>query len=230
MTHAAWDALEARVSMELGPGGSLAALPPFRRAWFESLLRQGRAAAEAGRAALAAHCRDRIDAELAALAPHAGPAAGDPSGARAKAAPPAEPAPRRISPLAALAARHDEASRRRLLMLLERHGARLPGDEAKAFRAALEGTHPAELRRRLVDRLLRAARYRRRAAGLLAWVPAKADAAPAGPYNDRMAVEQLVHRLAQHQPEWTAEFLDVYAAMRGVTRAFRETLPPRSGR
>lgn len=216
-----WNALEAKVSAELGAGGALASLPPFRRVWFESLLRQGRAAGEAGRTALAAHCHARVAAELESLLAQAGTSVAESVPA---------PAPRRSSPLADLASRHDDASRRRLLAMLDRHGANLPAGEAEVFRAALEGTPPAELRRRLVDRLLRASRYRRRAAALRAWNPVPPAAVPAGPYNDRIAVEQLLHRLAQRHPEWTAEFLDVYDGMRDVVRAFRETLPGKSAR
>lgn len=219
-----WAALEARVS---GAG-----IPVYRRAWFLSLIRQGREADLAGRAHLAAHCHARVEKELdtwAAAHPAASPAAPSPASA--------SPAP--ASPLADLAARRGSATRARYLELLARHDARLSPAEREAYRAALDpaegaqGAQGAEaapvsdLRRRLVDRLLRSARYRRQGARLAAWRPAAAlsDDPPAGPYNDYRALEEILHRLAAAQPEWAAEFLDVYAGMRETRLAYGEMLP-----
>lgn len=143
-------------------------------------------------------------------------------------------APRAPSPLEALAARRDVAARARLRELLDRHAARLSPDEAAVFAQALSATDAeartvsvADLRRRLVDRLMRAARYRRHAARLAAWSPAPPPGV-AGPYNDYRTLEEMLHRVATanpHAAEWAAEFLDIYAEMRAVRQAYGTLLP-----
>ena len=214
---AGWDALEARV------GDGAAALPSYRRVWFLSLIRQGREAEAAGRAALAAHCRERVARELAAIdrAP-AGPGAPeDRADARTRA---------RVSPLDELAARQGQAARARLLALLARHRDRLPRAEREAFEAAAADAAPAtvtELRRRLVDRLLRAGRYRRQAARLAAWKPLAPESTPAGPYNDYRALEDVLQRTAARDggAEWVAEFFDLYETMQATRRLYGQLLP-----
>jgi hypothetical protein len=220
-----WDALLARVSAE-GDDPALAGLPDYRRAWFFSLIRQGREADAAGRAALAAHCRARAESELAALV-SAASSAGAP-------APDADvPGKAGASPLADLAARRGNASRARALEMLNRHGGSLTAAERTDFYAVLEGAVSdaavSELRSRLVDRLLRAGRYRRQGARLAGWAAAKPAASPedrpAGPYNDYAALEESLRRIAAIHPAWAAEFLDVYAGMRAVRVIYGELLP-----
>jgi hypothetical protein len=215
-----WDALEARVAG--------AVMADHRRAWFRSLIGQGRAAEADGRPALAAHCRTRAEAELTAAFGPAGP-------------PPA-PVSARTSPLGELRARREAAARTRALELLARHGERLSPPERASFRAALDEAPDSRipgLRRRLVDRLLRAARYRRQGARLAAWTAAvpgsgsaphlpevpQSEALPSGPYNDYRALEDMLRRVASAHPDWAAEFLDVYAEMRAVRRAYGGLLP-----
>jgi hypothetical protein len=208
----------------------MAALPEYRRVWFLSLIRQGRAADAVGRAALAAHCGARVEKELAALS-----AAATAAASNVPAPATTHPAPR-AAPLADLAARQGTASRARLQDLLSRHAGRLSPAERAAFQSALETATDAsgsdknhasiaELRRRLVDRLLRASRYRRQAARLATWKPAPPDATPTGPYNDRRALEEALHRATVHNPEWAAEFFDIYAGMRAVRKIYGELLP-----
>ncbi len=268
----AWDALEARLAFALsgGSGASATTLPPYRRPWFASLIRQGREAEHTGRTALAAHCRDRLEREFAhfgitsdiasgitsgitsdiasdiasGIAPL--PEAADGEGPSASRAEPRKDvgtesggkpsresaaAPRPPSPLEALARRREAAARARLRELLDRHAARLSPDEAAAFVQALEtsgdaaagaGASVSGLRRRLLDRLMRAARYRRQAARLAAWNPATPSGV-AGPYNDHRALEELLHRITRANPlaaEWAAEFFDIYADMRAVHDAY----------
>jgi hypothetical protein len=209
-----WNALEARVSS--------ASIPAYRRAWFVSLIRQGREAEGAGRAQLASHCLERVEKELRNY----------PVGEAAQAVVPSGVSPISSSPLADLAARRGTATRARYLEMLQRHEARLSPAERETYRAALEGADAApvsDLRRRLVDRLLRSARYQRQGGSLAAWArhrpTAAVEARPAGPYNDYQAVEEMVRRLAGQQPEWTAEFLDVYSGMRAVRAAYAEFVP-----
>lgn len=231
-----WDALESRVSGRDADAGSLkavsplATLPEYRRVWFLSLIRQGRAADAEGRTALAAHCGARVEKELTALSVAATTAV-----ANVPAPATTQPATR-ATPLADLAARQGTASRARLQDLLARHAGRLSPAERAAFQSALETategsdkshSSVAELRRRLVDRLLRASRYRRQAARLATWKPSPPDAAPTGPYNDRRALEEALHRAAVHNPEWAAEFFDIYAGMRAVRKLYGELLPGR---
>jgi hypothetical protein len=234
-----WDALQGAVAACVSAGE----IPGYRRAWFQSLIRQGREAEDAGRAALAVHCRERANKELAGfstvaaatrvlrsmkvsggtMAPGTAEQAGDAAHSVAAA----------LSPLAALAARQGSAARARLLELLERHAGRLSPGEIASFRAGLEGaaTMPvsaiSELRRRLVDRLLRSARYRRQGARLSAWRPLAMpeNTPPAGPYNDYRTLEDTLQRVAALHPEWAAEFFDVYATMRGVRKIYGEFLP-----
>lgn len=277
----AWDALEARLASALA-GTAGTALPPYRRPWFASLIRQGREAETTGRAALAAHCRDRLEREFAHFgiadsAPPESSAVADglagrdpvpeardvapadpadatgtkprdpqtprlpgaraPSGVRTAAASMGRPAaaPRPPSPLEALAQRRDAAARARLRELLARHAARLSPDEVAGFVQALEtaetdaapGATVAGLRRRLLDRLMRAARYRREAARLAAWNPAPPSGV-AGPYNGYRALEDLLHRITRAHPmaaAWAAEYFDIYADMKAVQDAYRTVLP-----
>jgi hypothetical protein len=209
-----WDALETRVSSTSIPG--------YRRAWFVSLIRQGREAEVAGRSQLASHCLERVEKELRNYSVEVSAAA----------APSPSTSPTSASPLAELAARRGTATRARYLEMLQRHEARLSPTERETYRAALEGADAApvsDLRRRLVDRLLRSSRYQRQGERLAAWArfrpAAAAEVRPAGPYNDFQAVDEMVRRLAGQQPEWTAEFLDVYAGMRAVRLACGEFLP-----
>jgi hypothetical protein len=209
-----WDNLEARAR---------AGVPEHRRGWFQSMIRQGREAEGQGREALAARCRERIEAELSALA-------------SVRSAPEASSAvstaPDKVAAFAALALRREGAVREGILALLDRHADRLPVAERDAVREALRDAGDAHLggmRRRLVDRLLRAARYRRRAGLFAGWKPSPrgADAAggearPEGPYNDYRALEETLRRVAASNPEWVAEFLDVYGEMRGTERKYGE--------
>jgi hypothetical protein len=127
--------------------------------------------------------------------------------------------------------------------LLDRHAEKLPAAEREELRAALQVAENAEgaageaqvagLRRRLVDRLLRAARYRRRAGLFAGWKAAPSSASrgedsgdgaarPEGPYNDYRALEETLRRVAASSPEWVAEFLDVYGEMRETERKYGE--------
>lgn len=183
----------------------------YRQAYFLSLLRQGREAEEQGRFALATHCRTCIENGLAALSPH--------SPAASKAA-----APSTDSSLSLLKSRWDDAARQRAATLLERHGARLAPAEREAY-----GAHNGDaqsLRRKLIDRLLRAAAYRRRGARLSGWKATVISGTnPAGPYNDFVALEQTVQRIASLHPEWAAEFLDLYSGLNKVRAAYQTLLP-----
>ncbi len=226
-----WDALEARVA---GAG-----IPGYRRAWFVSLIRQGREAEAADRSALASHCFTRTETELKGFpADTSSTSATSATGIASTGSsshpqvPPASPSAPRNSPLADLAMRRGGANRARYLEMLLKHAARLSPAERESYRAALEGSDAApvsDLRRRLVDRLLRAARYQRQCGRLAAWArrrPASAsEDRPAGPYNDYKAVAEMLRRLADLQPEWTAEFLEVYGDMRAVRLAYGEFLP-----
>jgi hypothetical protein len=244
-----WDALDARLASSASASAS--SLPSYRRVWFLSLIRQGREAEASGRAALAAHCRLRLEQECAAFGISATSSFSAQTGSGTSsretlrvdpAGTPAHPGsttatPRThsgTSPLAALAHRREAASRARLLELLDRHATRLGSDEVEVFRQALAGVAEtgaasiSDLRRRLVDRLIRSARYRRHAARLKLWKPALPDSIPAGPYNDYQAVEELLHRLLTANAasaEWAAEFLDIYADMRDVRLAYGTLLP-----
>jgi hypothetical protein len=248
-----WDALNARL-VAAASGSSDTALPSYRRIWFQSLIRQGREAEGAGRTVLAAHCAARLAQEFTALGVPQAAIAG--SGGEGPEAVTADvPAPLRNdvtlaavsalgsstassshhSPLKALAARRVLAAHARLKELLDRHDFRLSPDEAAVFRQALDASVESvsgsatisDLRRRLVDRLMRAARYRRQAARLAAWTPAP-PAAVSGPYNDYRALEDLLHRVAAQSPhaaEWAAEFFDVYADMHAARIAYGTLLP-----
>jgi hypothetical protein len=198
-----------------------AALPSqldHRQAYFLSLVRQGREAEEQNRDAVAAHCRACIDKGLAALAPlHL----------RAPVSSASVP-----SALASLKSRWDAAARGRAAALLERHAARLAPAEREAYGASLEALASVPdksaqpLRRKLVERLLRAEAYRRRGARLSGWKKAPVPATgPAGPYNDFAALEQTVQRLAVLHPEWAAEFLDLYGDMGKIRSAYGALLP-----
>ncbi len=203
-----WEGLEARAR---------AGVPEHRRGWFQSMIRQGREAGEQGRDLLAARCRERVEAELAALAlsPSAPTSSASPSGDK-------------VAAFAALALRREGALREGILALLDRHADRLPAAERDAVREALQGAGEAQLggmRRRLVERLLRAARYRRRAGLFRGWKAsprAGEDARPEGPYNDYRALEETLRRVAAANPEWVAEFLDIYAEMRETERKYGE--------
>jgi hypothetical protein len=198
-----------------------AALPSqldHRQAYFLSLVRQGREAEEQDRSGVAVHCRACIDKGLAALAP-----------LHLRAPVSSAPAP---SALAALKSRWDAAARGRAAALLERHARRLAPAEREAYGASLEALSSAPdknaqpLRRKLVDRLLRAEAYRRRGARLSGWKKAPVPATgPAGPYNDFAALEQTVQRLAVLHPEWAAEFLDLYGEMGRIRKAYEGLLP-----
>jgi hypothetical protein len=209
-----WDTLEAR---------SRAGVPEHRRGWFQSMIRQGREAEGQGRETLAARCRERIEAELSALAPSS------------LASTPTE-TPAAATAFAALAARRGEALRGSVRDLLDRHAEKLPAAEREELRASLRelergdadglgGAQAAGMRRRLVERLLRAARYRRRAGLFAGWKAnprTEGEARPEGPYNDYRALEETLRRVAASNPEWVAEFLDVYGAMRETERQYGE--------
>lgn len=248
-----WDALNARL-VAAASGSSDTALPSYRRFWFQSLIRQGREAEGAGRTVLAKHCFARLEQEFTALgvpqAAVAGPGGegvaavtrdvpvplrNDVTRAAASASGSSTASSSHHSPLKALAVRRVLAAHARLKELLDRHDFRLPPDEAAVFRQALDasvesvsgGATISDLRRRLVDRLMRAARYRRQAARLAAWKPAP-PAAVSGPYNDYRALEDLLHRVAAanpHAAEWAAEFFDIYADMRTARIAYGTLLP-----
>ncbi len=136
------------------------------------------------------------------------------------------------SPLEALKHRWEEASRRRLDALLERHGAALAPAEREVYAsvaAVPDGTtaHTREQRRALVGRLLRAKIYRRRGVALAssAWVRAVPETAgtPAGPYNSLAALEETLRRVAAAHPEWVAEFLDLYGGMQAIRKSYGES-------
>ncbi len=209
-TAADWDALEARAR---------AGVPEHRLGWFQSMIRQGREAEQQGRAVLAARCRERVEAELSVFA--AVPSASDSPAAPAASGTPAA--------FAALAARREGALRAGILALLDRHADRLSVAERDAVREALRDAGEAQLgalRRRLVERLLRAARYRRRAALFRGWkaaTPRGEDGnLPEGPYNDYRTLEETLRRVASAHPEWVAEFFDIYAEMRETERKYYE--------
>lgn len=216
--EAPWDELEARAR---------AGVPEHRRGWFQSMIRQGREAEAQGRETLAARCRARVEAELSSRVPGA------------EEAPASSAAPEAVTAFAALAARREEVLRDRVRDLLDRHAEKLPAAEREELREALRSAEGAEgaggaaraagLRRRLVDRLLRAARYRRRADLFAGWKPTPrgADAGdgnerPEGPYNDYRALEETLRRVAASNPEWVAEFLDVYGEMRKTEQRYGE--------
>ena len=106
----------------------------------------------------------------------------------------------------------------------EAEAARLAPAEREAY--AAHGGDAQPLRRKLIDRLLRAEAYRRRGARLSGWkattVPANS---PAGPYNDFIALEQTVQRIASLHPEWAAEFLDLYGGLNKIRAAYQTLLP-----
>jgi len=218
-----------------------------RQAYYLSLLRQGREAEEQGRVGVANHCRDLIRRGLEAFAAaqtaraaeasaNASSAAADSSSPSRDLAPQGKPAAP-VTPLTALRSKWEAASRDRAAALLERHAQRLAPAEREAYLASLEslsapaasgpaGVSAQPLRRKLVERLLRAATYRRRAASFSGWKSAPVPSnGPAGPYNDFVALEQTVQRLAQQQPEWAAEFLDLYEGMGKIRSAYNALLP-----
>jgi hypothetical protein len=225
---AAWAAVAARVR------AALPSADDYRQIYFLSLVRQGREAAERERPAVANHCLAVIDRGLAALtsadvhsvtnsskisASSGSNSSGSSSGSS--------------SALVSLKSRWDAAARDRAAALLVRHAKRLSPAEREAYAASLE-TLSAEplkasaqpLRRKLVERLLRAEAYRRRGARLSGWTKAPVPATgPAGPYNDFAALEQTVQRIAVSHPEWAAEFLDLYAGMNRIRSAYQTLLP-----
>jgi hypothetical protein len=219
---AAWAQVGERIRAALPSGGD------YRQAYFLSLLRQGREAEELGRATVAAHCRRCIESGLAAL-PTTAPAVQGvttSSGKFAESQSAAAP-----SALSLLKGRWDTAARQRAATLLARHAKRLAPAEREAYAASLEALSTASggaqpLRRKLIDRLLRAQAYRRRGARLSGWkstpVP---ENGPAGPYNDFIALEQTVQRIAGIHPEWAAEFLDLYGDLNKIRGAYQTLLP-----
>jgi hypothetical protein len=209
----AWAQLGDRVR------AALPSVADHRQPYYLSLVRQGREAEEQGKP-LAAHCRALVEKGLAALADASRVSPG--STARASSA----------SPLASLKARWDESTRVRAGALLARHARRLAPAEREAYLASLDALSSApdknaqNLRRKLVDRLLRADAYRRRGARLSGWTTATApENIPAGPYNDFIALEQTVQRIAGIHPEWAAEFLDLYEGMGKIRSAYQSLLP-----
>jgi hypothetical protein len=223
-----WDDLDARAR---------AGVPEHRRGWFQSMIRQGREAEEQGRETLAARCRDRIESELSSLA------ASSPGTSTLSSTPSTssesvdrDASATAVTAFAALAARRGEALRGRVRELLDRHAEKLPPAEREELKAALAATeNPSEgvseaqvagMRRRLVERLLRVSRYRRRAGLFSGWksgasqTSGAADAPPEGPYNDYRALEETLRRVAATNPEWVAEFLDVYGEMRETERKY----------
>ena len=217
-----WDDLEARAR---------AGVPEHRRGWFQSMIRQGREAEGQGRGTLAERCRERIESELASLTSVAAASSQGEPGAASSVA---------VTAFASLATRRGEALRGSVRELLDRHAQKLPAAEREELRAALQATEAdpegageaqvAGMRRRLVERLLRVSRYRRRAASFGGWKAASpatsstgaADILPEGPYNDYRALEETLRRVAAANPEWVAEFLDVYGEMRDVERKYGE--------
>ena len=219
---AAWAQLGERVR---------AALPTsedYRQIYLLSLLRQGREAEEAGRAKVAGHCRACI---VSALDARAARTPASVSSAPAPVATTGKPAAPQTA-LTRLKDRWEAAARDRAAALLARHAKRLAPAEREAYVASLDSLSAAPnagarpLRRKLVDRLLRAASTRRRASRLSGWKSAPGPVnGPAGPYNDFVALEQTIQRIAQIHPEWAVEFSDLYGDMLKIRTAYQGLLP-----
>ena len=128
------------------------------------------------------------------------------------------------SSLDSLRQRFQQASRLRTEELLRRHGHRLTPAERESYeKQCAAGGSLLAVRRRLLDRLLRAAALRRRSrrwAGL-----ETLEGVTRGPYNDRAVLEETLHRTATSDPEWTREFLDLYAEMKRLGAACESLLP-----
>lgn len=207
--------------------------PAHRRAYLGGLLRSGMGFLRSGNARSAAYCLDKVAAALEAEA------TGSPDSAAPQAA--AGPAGGG-SPLDGLRARWREERVRKAASVLERHGRRLTALERKAYRESLakwtrglEGGGEAmarradhalsDLRRRLYGRILKAQKsvlVRRSGPG---FVPVQAQfAGPIGPYNDRQNLEGVLGLLAQGDPAWVEEFLELYQGLADL----KALLPPGS--
>ncbi len=126
------------------------------------------------------------------------------------------------SPLESLRQRFEQASRLRSEGLLKRYGHRLTVAERASYEKQLAGSGVA-MRRRLLDRLLRAAAQRRRPRR---WEGLESlEILPRGPYNDRAVLEETLRRAAASDPEWTREFLDLYARLGKLQAACQALLP-----
>ncbi len=199
--------------------------PAHRRAYLDGLLRSGMGFLRSGNGRSAAYCLDKVSAALEAEASAA--SAGADSGSADSAAPEAG----RAAPLDGLRARWREERVRDAASVLERHGRRLTALERKAYRdglakwnRTLAGSGEAaarradlalsDLRRRLYGRILKSQKavlVRRSGPG---FVPVQAQfAGPIGPYNDRQNLEGVLGLLAQGDPAWVEEFLELYQGL-----------------
>ena len=133
------------------------------------------------------------------------------------------------SPLQSLRERFEGASWKRFEGLLQRYGHRLTAAEriSYAAQASASAGSGMELRRRLLDRLLRSAAQRRRPHR---WEELESlETLPRGPYNDRAVLEETLRRASVSDPEWTRELLDLYARL-GKLQAICQTLTPQVGK
>lgn len=149
----------------------------------------------------------------------------------------------RRSPLERLNSRWREERFLKAAAILERHGRRLTALERRAYRESLakwsrahEPGQPAsaarradhallDLRRRLYGRILRSQKAGLAPRGARALVPVHEQfPGPIGPYNDRQNLEGVITLLAEADPAWVEEFLDLYrglAALRALIPSHR---------
>lgn len=221
------DALAAKLAGYPGPA--------YRRAYLDGLLRSGLGFLRSGDARSAAYCLDKVEAALGAAGAPASLAetGGDAAAGTAPGAGGANgPGPGR--PLDRLRARWREERALKAVATLERHGRRLTPLERRAYReglakwakaaeaggesAARRADHALlDLRRRLYGRILKSQRavlVRRSGPG---FEPVQARfAGPIGPYNDRQNLEGVLALLAQADPAWVEEFLELYRGLAGL--------------
>lgn len=206
--------------------------PAYRKAYLSRLLRSGLDHLRNGNVRTAEYCLGKVESELeSALS-----AAADLSASVPSPGPEADTSPRHA--LERLRARWREERVRRTEAVLDRHGPRLSSLERKAYRDRLAGLSrpPApgsvpgadaradsglqDLRRRLYGRILKtqkSALARRRGAGgsALARVH-ETHPGPIGPYNDLHNLEGVLDMLAQADPAWVEEFLELYRNLSGL--------------
>lgn len=219
--------------------------PAWRRAYLDGLLRSGLDFLENGNRRTAAYCLDKVEAALAAAeaapAPAAPTAAAPSSPAKALEEVRARWREDRVKQVESVLEKHGSQ-----LSSLERKAYRdslikwtSPEAKARAARVAAPGALVGsaaealfsetrldyalqDLRKRLYGRILKTQKAvlarRRGGRPALARIHEQ-HSGPIGPYNDRQNLEGVLTLLAEADPAWVDEFLELYhglASLRGL--------------